>query len=381
MRTAYLDLFSGISGDMFIASCIDAGLPIVQLSKELSGLRLSGYSLGCKKIKKGVVSCSSFKVSVRKDSHERSIKDIASLIRKSKLSAHVKENSIKVFDSLATAEAKIHGIDRNKVHFHEVGAIDSIVDIVGACIALELMEIEKLYFSKIPIGQGSVKIAHGRLPLPAPATLELLKNMETYFVDIEGELVTPTGAAILKTLGEQSYPPSDYKIMAVGYGAGDMDIPERPNFTRILIFQGSKKRDSDVVFVLETNLDDTTGEEIGFLQEKLFSSGALDVFTTPIYMKKSRPGVKLTAIVPVDKYRKIEKLIFSFSGTFGIRRYLVERTKLVREEKLVKTKYGRIRVKYGYLGEKIAKRKPEYEDLCRVGKKLNLPLGTIEKDI
>lgn len=382
MKIAYFDCFSGASGDMLLGALVDSGLSLPSLQKELSKLSLRSWNISAKSVKKGAISSTKVTISVKnlKSKHSHTtLKEIISIIKHSKLTEDVKKNAVNIFMKLAYAEGKVHKVNPLNVEFHEVGAIDSIIDIVGTCIGIELLGIEKIYSSRLPITCGSINTEHGTLPVPAPATLELLRNYPVYYLDTQEELVTPTGAAILVTLTEEMGTFLEMTIESIGYGAGSKDLGERPNCLRVVIGETIGKNFDDVVWVLETNLDNTSGEVIGYLYDKLFEAGAFDIYTTPIQMKKSRPAVLLSVITPSMNIKKIEKIIFRETSTFGIRRYPVERTKLERNVITVKTKYGNIRLKIGRFDGKIIKAIPEYEDLKIVAGKSGLPLTKLAK--
>jgi hypothetical protein len=314
------------------------------------------------------------------DHHHRGLDDIRHIIEASSLEPDDKESSLRIFSRLAEAEGKIHGHPVDEVHFHEVGATDAIADVVGAVAGIRLLGLERLYVSRFTLGRGFVNSAHGRLPLPAPAAMELLRGFETLATDIEGELVTPTGAAILTAVAEPG-PPPPFTIARTGYGAGAADRPELPNLLRLIVGSADMSSlsgaETDRLWVVETNVDDMSGELCGHLYERLFSAGAIDVFMTPVHMKKSRPGLVVTCLVPIGSDSDVEQVLFKETTTFGIRKHIVERTKLARETKTVHTRYGEIRVKVGRLGQKIVTVSPEYEDCRRAAESANVPLKEV----
>ncbi len=284
------------------------------------------------------------------------------------MSGGVKEKAIKIFEKLAAAEAKVHGVSGEEIHFHEVGAADAIMDIVGACVGLELLGVEKVYCSAPAVGGGTVECAHGRLPIPAPATAELIKGIEIKSTDVEAELLTPTGAAILTSLAFDFGPLPSMRIEAVGYGVGQRDHPELPNVLRLFVGQEVKvesgKVEHDEVWVLEANIDDASGELIGHVTEKLQEAGALDVFCTAISMKKNRPGTQISVICRLTDATKLENILFQESTTFGVRRHICHRSILAREHQTVATPFGSIRVKVGYFDGRAMSWSVEFED-CR----------------
>jgi hypothetical protein len=371
LKIAYLDLFCGLSGDMTLGALVDAGLPLRELKRGLSRVALRGYSLAARRVMKGCISAT--KVDVRIDHHRHHhhtpLKEILALIKRSGLPAAVKESSSRVFRTLGRAEGKIHGEDPLKVSFHEVGAVDSIVDIVGACLGLHLLGIGKVRCSKVPVARGEIRTHHGVLPNPGPATTALLPGFPLVPVEIDREIVTPTGAALLAALVEDPGRFPEMTLETEAYGAGGWDLPERPNVVRLLIGHSASPEESDIVCLVETNLDDTPGEVVGYLFEKLFAAGALDVYTTPIQMKKSRPATKLSALVPPSARARVEDVILRETPTLGVRRTLMERSKLARSEQTVRTRYGPVRFKVGTLGGGELKASPEYEDVRAAAQK------------
>jgi uncharacterized protein (TIGR00299 family) protein len=299
MRIAYFDCFSGIAGDMILGALFDAGLKIDDLKKELRKLSLKGYEIKAFKTRKMGIKGTKFEVKVPKEKTHRNLKDIFKIINKSSLDEKIKNDSKKIFKRLAEAEALVHGINIDKIHFHEVGGVDAIIDIVGTVIGLNILKVDKIYSSPLSLGKGFVKFSHGKFPVPAPATLELCKNIPVRFPDIGGELVTPTGAAIITTLAEFS-PRLDFKVEKVGYGAGSMDLKEIPNLLRVIIGHKEPSLEQDEIMVLETNIDNTSPEILGYLSERLLEKGALDVFFTPVFMKKGRPGTLLSVLCNLE---------------------------------------------------------------------------------
>jgi len=362
---AYFDCFSGLAGDMIVAALLDAGADWDELRKGLSQLKLPGFEVHRGTVKRAGLRACLFSVDAPPTDEHRSLPDILSIIETSQLSDTVKANASKIFHNLATAEAKVHDCETSRVHFHEVGAVDAIIDIVGACICLELLGISDLYFPPVPVGSGTVQTSHGLLPIPAPGTLELLRGYKLYCGG-EGELTTPTGAAIVTGLGAQVSDLPELTVRSVGYGAGGRDDKHRPNVLRVIIGEpvSSIKAELDQVCMLSCQIDDMTGEELAFLAERLRSEGALDVFYIPIYMKKDRPAVMLEVTVDVGDADRMTECVLRESTTFGVRRSLVGRYKLGREIVEVDLPAGGVKVKLGYIGEEVVKVNPEYED-CR----------------
>lgn len=379
MKTAYFDCFSGISGNMILGALIDAGLDLNELKKKLRGLQLTAYGLQLKKIKKNGIAASYFDVAYKEKHHEhRNLRDIVSIINKSKISPSVKTKSVEIFTRLARAEAKIHGISVNKIHFHEVGAVDAIVDIVGAVCALEIMGIEEIYCSPLPVSRGYVNCAHGILPVPAPATAELTKNVPAYNSIVEGELVTPTGAAIITTLakGFGSFP--EMKTGSVGYGAGKADL-DQPNVLRVFIGETPDKKTRDEIYSIETNIDDMNPQIFDDVSERLFSNSALDVYMTNIIMKKGRPGILLTVLCKENDIKTLSDIILAHTTSLGVRITKYQRSILDRTTKTIETKYGKIRVKAGILNGKTVNIQPEYEDCKKAAKKYGVSLKEVFK--
>jgi uncharacterized protein (TIGR00299 family) protein len=386
MRIAYFDCFSGISGDMFVGALLDAGLKIEILEKELNKLNLSGYQLEVNKVLKKGISASQFKVKIQEKGVERRFKDILNILEESKLDEEIKNEVKKIFFKIAEAESKIHQEDIEKIHFHEIGGLDSIMDISSAVIGIKALEIKEIYSSPLPLGKGFVKCAHGILPLPAPATLELLKNIPTYSGGMESEMVTPTGAAIISTLTKDFGERPLMKIEKIGYGAGEREF-SIPNLLRVSI--GEKilsDRDlmdgyvHDEALLIETNIDDMNPEFYDYIMDKLFSQGALDVFLTPIQMKKNRPAQMFSIIVYEQNLKEILEVLFSESTTLGVRIKEVKRLKLTQQNFIAETKYGKIKVKVGIFKEDIKTIAPEYQDCQKIAQQYQVPLKEIYEE-
>jgi len=375
MKIAYFDCFSGISGDMILGALVDAGLPLEVFTKLIDDLNLSGCRISSKKVKKSGISAT--KVDISFPPIRKSPAEILSLMESLDISQKLKEKSKSIFLTLAKAEAYIHQEDINSVHLHELGSIDTLIDIVGSVVGLDKMGIEEVYSSEINVGEGFVKTAHGYLPVPAPATAHILKGVPVYSSGVKAELTTPTGAAILTgfSSGYGSLPLM--KLEVIGYGAGEKDLPS-PNLLRVLIGEKSiQSEQEDWVSVLETNIDDMNPEFYDYLIDFLLKKGALDVFLTPIQMKKSRPGMLLSVICYEKKQKEIIDTIFSETSTFGIRISRLRREKLKREIKNLKTSLGNIRVKLGILDGKIVSVSPEYEDCKKIALERKIPLKRV----
>lgn len=388
MKIAYFDCFSGISGDMTLGAFVDAGLDFTILQEQLARLHLHGYTLSTEKVKRAGINGT--KVHVTVSSPDTSLKtmhhahhhthlrfsDIQAIIEKSTLHHAVKEDSIKIFQRLATVEAKVHNTTVEEVHFHEVGAIDSIIDIVGSVIAIKHLGIEKIYFSPVPTGHGYTTCEHGSFPVPPPATAELLKNQMLKSVNIGKELTTPTGAAIITTLGEGLHMNPEMKVTHIGYGAGSNDNPNIPNLLRIFIGE-TTDHGTDEMWIVETNIDNMPGEVLGYVMDKLFEAGAVDVYFTSIQMKKGRPGTVISAIVSEVNLSSVELVLFNETTTFGIRKYKVLRKILVREIKELDSTLGKIRVKIGTFNGDLKTISPEYEDCKRIAREKGIPLRRV----
>ncbi|MBF0226566.1 MAG: nickel pincer cofactor biosynthesis protein LarC [Desulfobacterales bacterium] len=377
MQIAFFDCSAGASGDMIVGSLIDAGLEIDYLIKKIEKINLSGYKINAKKVLKKGISGTKLYVHIDKDHvHHRNISDIKNIILKSTLSDTVKENSLRIFYRLAEAESKIHQKSIDEIHFHEIGAIDSIIDIVAACIGIEELGIEKIYCSPFNVGSGILKCEHGLLPVPAPATIELLKGKPIYSKGIFGEILTPTGAAILATLSSGFGEMPSMNLKAIGYGAGEKDF-DVPNLLRLIIGETTLNKNdylSDVVGVIETNIDDMNPQIYDYLFHKVFEIGALDIFLSSLYMKKNRPGTLVTIICNPDIIKNVADLLLKETATLGLRWRLENRIKLKRHIKEIDTKFGKINIKIAEINGKILKAQPEYDDIKRISIKENIPM-------
>ena len=382
MKILYFDCFSGISGDMIIGSLLDLGLDFKYLEKELKKLKLQGYYIESKKIVKNGISATKFNVIEKHDKnghhHECNIAEINSIISKSKLNKNVKNTIKKIFLKIAAAEAKVHKTSINKVHFHEIGAIDTIIDVAGAVIGFNKLGIGKIYCSKLNVGTGFVEFSHGRFPVPAPATAEILKGVPIYNNHIKFELVTPTGAAIITTLAESFGEMPSMELERVGYGAGTKDL-QQPNVLRAFCGESDDGfgNFNDGIMVMETNIDNMSPEIFPYVIERMMKNGALDAYTMPIEMKKNRIGIKMSVLCDKKYIDRLSKIIFEETATIGIRMSPAKRKKLEREIKITATKYGKIRVKIARLNGKITNIAPEYEDCARAARKCRIPLREV----
>jgi len=386
MKIAYFDCFSGISGDMTVGALLDVGLKIETLEKELKKLGLSGYRLEINKVIKKGISATQFKVKIKEEGVERRYKDILTILKKSKLDAVIKKETGKIFFNIAQAESKIHQKDIDKIHFHEIGGLDSIIDITSVVIGIKILGIEEIHSSTLPVGKGFVKCAHGVIPVPAPATLELLKNIPTYSGGIDSEMITPTGAGIIRTLASSFGERPLMNVESTGYGAGEKEFTI-PNLLRVSIGEKILEDDnlkdgyvSDEALLIETNIDDINPEFYDYIMEKLFSQGALDVFLTPIQMKKNRPAHLLSIIIYEQNLKEILEVLFSESTTLGVRLREIKRLRLAQQNIITETKYGKIRVKIGMFKGKIKNIAPEYEDCKKFAKQHQIPLKEIYEE-
>jgi len=375
VKAIYFDCYSGISGDMILGALIDADLSLEVLRNELKKLKIDGWDIKTEKVKRCGITATKFNVIVdTKKDKSRHLSEIFDIIDKSKLSSSQKTKVKEIFQKIGNAEAKIHNTNPDDVHFHEIGSLDAIIDIVGAVVAMDLLNIKKTYSSEVATGKGTINISHGEVPIPAPATAEILKGIPLKNSDMEGELTTPTGAAILTTLC-QSYEgiPNGFQITQIGYGAGSREYPGKTNFLRILVGEIADELSdliSETVYLITTEIDDMNPEIFSSIMEELFSIGCLDAHFINVYMKKNRPGTKLEILSDLSKKDEIINYIFKNTSTFGIRIEEVHRYCLKREMDFVNTKYGKIKVKKGFLGDKLIKVSPEYES-CKVAAKEN----------
>ncbi len=377
MKILYFDCFAGISGDMVLGALVDAGLKPTDLKAELAKLSLTGWDIRAEKVMKNALSAIRLHVETAEGHVHRGLSDITRIIDNSGLDDKIKKQSKDAFTQLAEVEAAIHNKSVDEIHFHEVGALDAIIDIVGSMTGIHLLGIDKVFSSRVHVGTGFVKAAHGEIPLPAPATMALLRDVPVYSTGIEAELTTPTGAAILTTLAEEYGPLPSMKVESIGYGAGGRDLPI-PNLLRVCLGTAEAERyDEDTVQLIETNIDNMNPEFFEFVSERLFTAGALDVWTAPIIMKKSRPAVTLSVLAEENDTAKITDIIFTETTTLGVRSRRVRRQKLQRESIVVPTKYGEIRVKIGKLGDEIKNIAPEYDDCKKAADGHSIPLKDV----
>ena len=376
MKIAYTDCFSGISGDMFLASLLDAGLPLDVLQDGIDKLNLpEKVELKLTETRKGALRAADLEVIVPHSHHHRHLSDILDILSASRLSDQIKQTAGRIFTLLAEAEAQVHGEPVEHIHFHEVGALDSIVDVTGVVIGLEALGIERLYASPLPYGTGTVNSAHGQLPLPAPATLEVLRSVQAPLIPsaAQVELVTPTGAAILGTLATFERP--EFTLTATGIGAGKRDLAW-PNIMRLMVGETPTAEASKMV-QLETNIDDMNPQFYGHIMEKLFAAGALDVFLTPIQMKKNRPGTLLGVIAFRRDEAALAELILRETSTLGLRVQPISRYEAQREYRKIRTAYGDLTMKLKILNGKVIHSVPEYDECVRQANQNSVSLTEI----
>jgi uncharacterized protein (TIGR00299 family) protein len=380
MKLAYFDCFSGISGDMTLGALVDAGCAVERLRSELRGLQVPGWELTAEKVWKNAMSATYVRVVTEDQSKHRSLSAILDILQKSQLAADVRDRAGTIFQKLGEAEARVHDVPVEKIHFHEVGAVDAIVDIVGACVGFHALGIERFACSALNVGGGAAKMAHGVLPVPAPATANLLQGKPTYSNGVQKELVTPTGAAIVATLCDSFGPQPAMSVSAIGYGAGTADLEGQPNVLRIMIGETAEKAvvgfDEEIA-VIEANLDDMNPQIYGYFLEKALGAGALDVYTTPVQMKKNRPGTLLSVLCKPQDTNALMTLIFAETTTFGARSYRAQRRVLPREWVSVATEYGDVRIKVSRVNGRILHVAPEFEDCRKLAEEKNVPLQRV----
>ncbi|MCA1623007.1 MAG: nickel pincer cofactor biosynthesis protein LarC [Acidobacteria bacterium] len=404
MKTLYFDCFAGASGNMILGALVALGIDKNELIEKINLLNVSRFEIVFREVDRSGIKAFHVEVKVADENTHRHLHTIEKIINNSRLSDLVKKRAVAIFTKLAEAEAKVHGIETEKVHFHEVGAMDAIVDVVGACIGFEMLGIEKFACSKIHVGSGFVNMAHGKFPVPPPAVSELLQNVPIYSTEIEGELITPTGAAIISTVCESFGIISNFKIEKTAYGAGTREYESFPNVLRLFLGETenasdkkSKSLDEVVakenktsnkyeyetgnLILLETNLDDNSPQTLGFVMERAFESGALDCWFTSIQMKKNRPATLVSILCEREKREVLSELLFTETTTLGIRVLEIERNSLPREIVKVQTEFGEVDVKIARFGGKFVNAKPEYEQIRKIALKSNKTIKEIETEI
>jgi len=386
MKTLYFDCFAGASGDMILGAMVAAGVEPEAFKRQLSLLGVDGYAIDFETVDRSGISATYARVQTVHEHAHRHLSDILKIIYDSRLSDSVKERAAKIFSRLAAAEARVHNVPVEKVHFHEVGALDAIIDVVGASICFELLGIERFVSSALHVGSGTVDMDHGRFPVPPPAVAELLKGVPFYSTDIVGELVTPTGAAIVTTVCADYGPIPPMKLEQTGYGAGTRQYEKFPNTLRVLIGEdqssgtaNSTGSADERLWMIETNMDDISPQILGHVMERAFEFGALDCYFTSVQMKKNRPGVLLSILCREEQRATLSDLLFAETTTLGIRAYEVERRALQRRIVTVETQYGPIDVKVAQLNGHIIKEMPEFEQCREAARKADVPLRIVEE--
>jgi len=395
MRIAYFDCPSGAAGDMIMGALVDAGVPFEALRDELAKLHLPGWSLERREVMKGVFRATKVDVHVHDHDHagdaaghshahghdrhehpDRNLHSILDLIAASDLPAAVKANASRIFTRLGEAEARVHGTTVDHVHFHDVGAVDAIVDVTGACVGLHLLGVDQVHCSALPLGGGFVTGAHGRIPIPGPGTAELLKGFPVVDTGVRRELVTPTGAAILTTLARTAGAMPAMTVEAVGYGAGNMEL-EAPNVIRLFLGRAASSGGRETIMQVETTVDDMSPQLWEVVIERLFETGALDVYLTPVTMKKSRPGTVLTALCAPDRVTELSRVLFEESPTIGVRWTAYQRERLDREMVTLPTTYGAIPFKVSRLDGRVVTVTPEFDEVRRIARAKGLPVREV----
>jgi hypothetical protein len=372
VKLCYFDAFSGISGDMTVGALLDAGADWTALESALKSLQLEA-EYRVEKTKRKGIAASKFSVQFSEQKKHRHLPHIEKIIENGELSAKAKENALAVFRRLGEAEAKSHSVPVEKVHFHEVGAVDSISDVVGACVALDLLGIDEVRSSPINVGSGTVNTEHGTLPVPTPATAELLKEFPVYSAGPQSELTTPTGAALITTLANGFGALPAVRMLRQGFGAGDKDFSQQANVLRVLIGERTDAGEATTVFVLEANIDDSSPQVLGYTMERLFAAGALDVTLTPIFMKKNRPGTMVSVIAAPETAENLAGILFAETTTLGVRTHSADRRVLARHFAEVETVHGKVRVKYTDAGSFA----PEFDDCRSLAEARGVPLRTV----
>ncbi|HEX8565118.1 MAG TPA: nickel pincer cofactor biosynthesis protein LarC [Pyrinomonadaceae bacterium] len=389
MKTLYFDCFAGASGDMILGALVALGIDRVTLIEHLKLLNLEGWQIEFSTVDRSGISANFARVTVPHEHQHRHLHTIVKIISDSGLSETVKKRAIQIFTKLAEAEARVHGIAVEKVHFHEVGAMDAILDVVGACVGFEMLGVERFVSSKLNVGSGFVRMAHGNFPIPPPAVVELLKEKRApvYSTEITGELLTPTGAAIISTVCEEFGVFEDFQIEKTGYGAGSREYKDFPNVLRLILGETNDEQRTtnneqiEKLTLLETNIDDLSPEISGFVLERAFAAGALDVWFAPIVMKKSRPAVLISILCRAEDKEKFLQLLFRETSTLGVRETEIKRHALPRETVWVETVFGAIDVKVAKSNGKILKAAPEYEQCRAAALEFDVPLREVERAV
>src|SRR6185436_1278869 len=379
MKTLYFDCFAGASGDMILGAMVAAGVDPDFLRTQLSTLPVTGFDINFETVNRSGLSATYARVETAPEHKHRHLSDIKKIIESSRLSDAVKQRAVQIFTRLAEAEARVHNEPVDHVHFHEVGALDAIVDVVGAAICFDALKTDRFVCSPLHVGSGMVKMAHGQFPIPPPAVAELLKGVPFYAMEIKGELLTPTGAAIITTVCSEYGPIPEMKTDATGYGAGTREYPDFPNVLRVLLGESERTATDERLWMLETNLDDASPQIIGNCMDRVLELGALDCFFTPVQMKKNRPGVLLSALCAREQKSAVMKLLFMETTTLGVRSYEVSRRALERSVVRVETQYGPIDVKVAHLDGRVVNEMPEFEQCRQAATTANVPLKIVEE--
>ncbi len=376
MKTAFFDCVFGVSGDMILGALVDCGVPLEELTKELQKLHVPGFELRGETVNHSGIAAIHIDVLVEEQHEHRHLSAITKIIESSDLSSRVKQRALRVFERLAEAEARVHGTTPEKIHFHEVGALDAIVDVVGACIGLEYLGIDTVVSTPLHFGTGTVKCAHGIMPVPVPAVVELTQGVPVVRTGIDGEMTTPTGAAIITTLADSFGYDGTIIPEVSGYGAGKRERTGMPNVLRLTVGSTALGYEEDRAVLIETNIDDMNPEVFGYVSGRLFDAGAKDVYMIPMYMKKGRPGTLIGVLTDEAGLSTMMEILFAETTSIGIRINRITRRKLKREEKMVSTEFGPIRVKTVHWGtnERIT---PEYEDCARIARERGIPLSQV----
>ncbi len=381
MKVLYFDLIGGASGDMILGALIDAGVPAEKLTEMLAGLKLDEFELIATPTEKNGFQATKVDIQVGDQPPERHLKEILEVIRNSSLPTSIQNRAIRIFQNIASVEAGIHNKPVDHIHLHELGGTDTIVDVTGALLALDFLGVSHIYASPIPLGSGFIKGAHGQIPLPAPATMGLLKGLPVRSTEIKAELITPTGAALLAELVKDFSPPPEMKVEAVGYGAGTRDLPI-PNLLRVIIGETAETGNQirEQLILLESNLDDLNPEIYPYVMESLFNAGALDVCLVPVQMKKNRPGTQIQVLAEVQKAEDMKDILFRETSTLGIRQTQVDRYSLPRNIQDVSTSFGIVRIKVAGEGTKFQKASPEYEDCQKLARENDIPIQQVYQE-
>jgi uncharacterized protein (TIGR00299 family) protein len=380
VRVAHFDCFSGISGDMTLAALLDAGVDAQAVRAAIASLGLP-ITVEIEKVRKGGFAATHVRIEAPEEHTHRFLPDVEAILHRGSLTARQQDLALRIFRRLAEAESAVHGLPLEKVHFHEVGALDSLADIAGAAVALDLLGVDRFTSGPVAVGGGMVKCAHGLMPVPAPGTAELLKGVPLRPAPVKAELTTPTGAAILTTVVAEWVEQPAMIIERIGHGAGRREFVEQPNLLRVFVGQAHELQpaglQSDRVWVLETNLDDLPAEVIGYCYDLLLSAGALDVYTTPIFMKKNRPGVLLSVLAPEAAVHAVEDVLFRETTTLGVRRYQASRHKLHRRPWTVQSTWGPVQGKLSWLEGRDPQFAPEYEECARIARQHGVALREV----